>query len=383
MLPQASLVLIDSDSRARNDAMAILKPLQGHVNVLAAVPDLQEGMKVIQSGKPQIVILGVKEIEQGVKDTAFLLARFPQTSLFVTASDKNPDWILRLVRAGAGEYLTRPVVAQELVEAIQKVARLHAQRSGQNCEKGSAIAVYNPSAGMGTTTIAVNLAATLAKQGKQVAVVDLNLFSGDVGAFLDLTPRYTLSSITAKKGQIDASLLKSIVVQHDSGIHVLSAPRDLLEADRIAPELLQEVLAVLRTIFDYTIIDSGGPLFGCNLATFDCSDRVLFTTLLNLPALNNAKRYFMAMDREGLGTDRVKLVVSRHNPKDDIKVGDAEKILNTKIYQTVPNAYADASSSINKGVPLVSCYPRSPVTKAVEDLARQLIQEEKTTGKLA
>lgn len=379
MMPQMSLVLIDSDSRARNDAMTMLKSFGGHAEMLAAA-DLQEGIKNIQTSNPQIVILGVKEIEQGVKETAFLVGKFPQTTLFVTAAEKNPDWILRLVRAGAGEYLTRPVDTQELSEAIQKVARLHTQRNGLISKRGAVIAVYNPSAGMGTTTIAVNLAATLVKQGKQVALIDLNLFSGDVTAFLDLTPRYTLSSLVAKKGQIDASLLKSVIIQHGSGVQVLNGPRDLVEADRISPELLQEVIAVLQSVFDFTIIDSGGPLFGCNLATFHCSDRVLFTTLLNLPALNNAKRYFAAMDREGLGTDRVKLVVSRHNPKDDIKIADAEKILNTRNYLTVPNAYADASSSINKGMPLVTCYPRSPVTKAVEDLTKQLMQEHKTTG---
>ena len=378
-MPQMSLVLIDSDARARNDAMTMLKSFGGHAEMLAAA-DLQEGIKNIQTSNPQIVILGVKEIEQGVKETAFLVGKFPQTTLFVTAAEKNPDWILRLVRAGAGEYLTRPVDTQELSEAIQKVARLHTQRNGLISKRGAVIAVYNPSAGMGTTTIAVNLAATLVKQGKQVALIDLNLFSGDVTAFLDLTPRYTLSSLVAKKGQIDASLLKSVIIQHGSGVQVLNGPRDLVEADRISPELLQEVIAVLQSVFDFTIIDSGGPLFGCNLATFHCSDRVLFTTLLNLPALNNAKRYFAAMDREGLGTDRVKLVVSRHNPKDDIKIADAEKILNTRNYLTVPNAYADASSSINKGMPLVTCYPRSPVTKAVEDLTKQLMQEHKTTG---
>ena len=382
-MPLMSLVLIDSDSRARNDTLTMLKSIGTPVGSLVAAADFQEGIKNIQASNPQIVMLEVKEIEQGVKEVAYLTGKFPQATLFVTATDKNPDWILRLVRAGAGEYLTRPVNSQELAEAIQKVARQHIQRRGQSGERGSVIAVYNPSAGMGTTTIAVNLAATLAKQGKQVALIDLNFFSGDVTAFLDLNPRYTLSSLIAKKGQIDASLLKSVIVRHGSGIQVLNGPKDLVEADRIPPELLQEVIAVFQSAFDFTIVDSGGPLFGCNLATFDCSDRVLFTTVLNLPALNNAKRYFSAMDREGLGTDRVKLVVNRHNPKDDIKVSDAEKILNTKAYQAVPNAYADASSSINRGVPLATCYPRSPVTKAVEDLARQLMQEQKAVGKQA
>jgi len=375
MTPQISLAVIDSDDRARNDAMAILRSFGDKVGVLAATADLKEGMKIFQAAPPQIVMLQVNEIEQGVKETSFLVSNFPNTTVFVTAADKNPDWILRLIRAGAGEYLTMPVVAKELAEAMQKVSRLHAQKVGQNSIKGAVITVYNPSAGMGTTTIAVNLAATLALQGKQVALIDLNLLSADVATFLDLAPRYTLANVIAKTGQIDASFLKSVIVPHVSGVHVLNGPRDLRDADSILPKLLQEVISVLQTIFDYTIIDTGGQLSGCNQRIFDCSDQILFTTVLNLPALINAKRYLATMNNEGFGPDKVRLVVNRLLAKDDMKIADAEKILNAKTYHTVPNAYAEAKTSINKGEPLVSCYPRSPVTKALEELAGKLILE--------
>ena len=383
MKPLLSLLLIDRDAKARYDTLAILKPLGDHAVKLAEAADFQEGLKIIHSADPQIIILEVKEVEQGVKETAFIVSKFPHISVFVTAADKNPDWILRLIRAGASEYLTKPIVAAELVDAVNKVSRLLNQQSHHTSKKGSAISVYNPSGGMGTTTIAVNLAATLAAKGEKVALLDLNLFSGDIAAFLDLAPRYNLANVTSKIGQLDASFLRSVIVPHVSGVHVLNGPEDLGDADRILPEQLQEVIAILQSIFAYTIIDTGGQLFGCNLATFNCSDHILFTTVLNLPALKNAKRYLAAMDNEGLGTDKVKLVINRHIPKDDIKLTDAEKVLNTKAYQIVPNAYADAKTSINKGKPLISCFPQSPVTKAMGELARQLVLETSATGNTA
>ena len=153
----------------------ILNSLGGQVNILAATADLPLALKSIQGATPQVVILQVREVEQGVREVGHLVSTFPHATVFVTAAEKNPDWIIRLVRAGAGEYLTRPVVGQELAEALQKVARMHVLKTVQNAETGSVITVYNPSAGMGTTTVAVNLAATLASKGKQVALVDLNL----------------------------------------------------------------------------------------------------------------------------------------------------------------------------------------------------------------
>lgn len=376
-----SALLIDSDQRAQDRIEDALKTFGDEVRLFPAAKDLQQGMHLIQTGSPHIVILNVQEVEQGVKETAFIISRFPRTAIFVTAADKNPDWILRLIRAGANEYLTKPVAASELVDAVKKVSRLHAQTGASNSKRGAAISVYNPCGGMGTTTIAVNLAASLALQGKKTALIDLNLCSGDVAAFLDLTPRYTLGSLAAKMGQLDASFLRSVVVAHASGVQVLNCPYDLGEAGKVLPELLQEVIALFRNMYEYTIIDTGGALYGCNMAAFDCSDLILFNTVLNLPALRNAKRYLAAMGSTGLGADPVKLVVNRHNPKNDIKIADMEKILNMKTYQTVPNCYAEVKESINNGVPLVSGYPKSQVVKVLEDLAAKLLMETTAVGK--
>lgn len=374
MQPALSFLIIDSDRHSRNVIEDHLKSF-GTVRVLGSVADFQDGLKIIQNTPPAVVILDVRDLEKGIQQVTCLLARNPGSFVFITASDTHPEWILRLIRAGAGEYLAKPVVAAELTDAVNKIVRLHSQRTGQVAKKGAAIAVYNPSGGMGTTTIAVNLAATLAARGEKTALLDLNLFSGDVAAFLNLAPRYTLSNVTAKTGQLDASFLRSVMIPHSSGVYVLNGPLELGDADRIVPEQLQEVIALLQSLFSYTVIDTGGQFYGCNHTTFNCSDRILYTTVLNLPALKNAKRYFAAMTNEGLGANKVKLVVNRHVPKDEIKITDAEKILATKAYQTVPNAYTDAKTSINKGVPLVSCYPKSPVTKAMYELAGQLVQE--------
>jgi len=377
MASKLSIVLLESDNSTRNDITAVLNSFADTIGKLNEAPNFQEGVKFFQPGEPQIVFLEVTEIEQGVRETSFLVSRFPRTTVIVTATEKNPDWILRLIRAGASEYLTKPIIAEDLTVVLHKVTRLQAQHNEPVGKKGTVLSVYNPSGGVGTTTIAVNLAASLAALRENVVLVDLNLCCGDVTTFLDLTPRYTLSSVSAKRGFVDASFLRSVLVPHSSGVHVLCAPVDLGEADRIQPEQIREVIDVLRGMFTYTIIDTGGQLFGCNLATFESSDRILFVTLLTLPALKNAKRYLAAMNNEGLGADKVKLIINRQIPKDDITVADAEKVLNTKALLTVPNTDMDIKTSINKGQPLVTCSPRSPVTKALEDLARRITLDAK------
>ncbi|GLI38922.1 response regulator [Geobacter hydrogenophilus] len=367
-----SLIIIDSDRYSRNAIEDHLKLFGNKISLLGSVGDLQDGLRLVHDRNPAIVILEVKELEKGVDTIRSILSRYPRTSIFVTAVEKNPDWILKLLRAGAVEYLVKPVEKIELLEALQKAGRLWESRQPDDAPSGKIITVYNPIGGMGTTTVAVNVAAALAAKNEKVALVDLNLFSGDVATFLDVTPRYTLSSVTSNISRLDASFLMSVMTRHSSGVYVLTEPMEVEDTAGITPDQVNRVLAFLKGVFSYIVIDTGGPLFGCNMATFKNSDHILFTTVLSLPALKNAKRYLTAMDKQGLTRDKITVVVNRYLPKADIKVEDASKVLDWKVFITVPNEYAEVVSSINRGVPIVKLSPRSGVSSAIVKLADML-----------
>ena len=225
---------------------------------------------------------------------------------------------------------------------------------------------------MGTTTIAVNLAAAFAARKEKVALIDLNLFCGNVTSFLDLTPRYNLASITSNMERLDANFLMSVMENHSSGLHVLSGPVDLNDSAAITPEQLQEVIRVMRNVFTYTIIDTGGPIHW--------QQRADLCLLRPHPFHNGSgsagpgKRQTLSAGTASTGRFPRPGQADHQpaHPKGEIKLADAEKILKTKAYMTVPNSYADIRASINKGQPTTACYPRSPVTKALNDLAQLL-----------
>ena len=369
-MPNLSLAIIDSDSHARQEVAGILGTFGNNLEILASA-NFEDGMRRIEESQPQIVILDVREIARGAKETSAIISRSPQSAVFVTCDQKNPDWILRLIRAGAGEYLTKPVNAVELVDAVKKVTRLHQRGVVQ---KGRAIAVYNPAGGVGTTTIAANLAATLQSRGEKVALVDLNLLTADVATCLDLSPRYTLADVMSRSADLDGSLLKSLMVAHSSGLHVLPGPARLVDPNVLQPELVHKLLAVLKGLFSYTVVDTGGQLSPSNRALFLDCDQVLYATVLSLPGLKNAKLYLATLDALALGPDRVKLVVNRFQPKGDISLASAEKVLNTKVFATLPNVYAEATGSTARGEPLVRSFPRSPIVRATGEMTDRLLQ---------
>jgi pilus assembly protein CpaE len=375
MTQQLTILIIDDDREARQAIENLLAPVADRVKLCASVADFAEGERLIQSLRPYVVFLGVRELETGLAQVRDLLTRFQRMSVFVTTHEKNPDWILRFMRAGADEYLLKPIDKIELFEALQKAGSLLlANHHGEPAVDGRIITVFNPVGGMGTTSIAVNLAACMIRETSKVALVDLNFFSGDVAVFLDINPRYTLSSVTSNLNRLDASFLMSVMSQHSSGVYILSEPLDVDDTLGITAEQIHRILAFLKSVFTFVIIDTGGHLCGINEMVFKHSDLILFNTVLNLPALQNARRYLTAMAKRGFSHDRIKLVVNRYTPKADIKVQDAEKILGRTVFATIPNEYNNMVESLNKGEPVLKLYPRSEVSKAIRALADQLMK---------
>lgn len=371
MSPTLSIVIIDPDREARSLVDNYTRPFADKIKIMGSVGDFQEGLRIIQATNPLVVILAINDLEQGIQDIKSIGNFSPRTSVFVATAEKNPDWILKLMRSGAQEYLLKPFETNELLEALQKAGRLHIERAAhlEPAIEGKVISVYNPIGGMGTTTIAVNLAAALAHKSDKVALVDLNFFSGDSTTFLDLNPKYTLSSLTSNVSRLDASFLMSVMSRHSSGIYLLSEPLDVDETVDITPEQIRRVMAYLKHIFSYIVIDTGGLLHGTNQLTFEGSDYVIYNTILTLPALKNATRYLHAMEKHGIERTKIKLVVNRYLSRSDIKVEEAEKVLRQKVFMTIPNEYADVVDSINKGEPLVNLYPRSAVSKVIINMA--------------
>ncbi|MGB9079892.1 MAG: response regulator [Desulfuromonadaceae bacterium] len=376
MPPHISLVTIDSDTTARDSIEAILKPFSETISIAGAVDNFSDGVKLIEKTSPNVVILEVHDIQRGIQEVQLITSKFPRTSVIVSSAEKNSDWILSLMRAGAVEYMLRPITQEELKQALQKVGRFIFAKPVEEVLSGKIISAYYPTGGMGTTTVAVNLAASLALEGTKVALVDLNLFSGDISTFLDVNPTYTLSSVTSNIDRLDANFLMSVMTRHSSGPFVLTEPVEVDDAISITPEQVQRILKFLRGVFNYVVVDCGGQLAGCNMAVFESSDLILFTTALSLPALKNTKRYLTALERKGFHRDRVKLVVNRFLQKADIQIKDAEKVLGVTVFQIIPNDYLEVVTSINKGIPVVTLSPRSAVSKAIMNLA-ELVKQSK------
>ncbi len=367
MLDEISIVIIDSDKDVHYSLKNILRELPG-AQVRAESDDLRVGVNLVRQFRPHIVFLEISSpAEDHLATAAKIVEVYPQASIFAVSSETKPDVILKAMRSGIQEFLKRPLDQDEVVAAIRKVMR---KVQTQGTVAGEIITIFSNKGGLGTTMLAVNLAVMLAKAcGKSAAVVDLDLQFGDAAMFLNVQPTYTIADVARSYEKLDQTLLRGHMVQHSSGAYVMAEPQQAEEAEAITAEQIGQVLRLLRSMFEYVIVDTSHTFDERCVETLDLSDAIFLVSALELPAIRNSKRCIEIFQRLGYGRDKVKLLLNRFVPNKSVVVEKFEKSFEYPVFWRIPNDYASVSNSINSGVPLIESAPQSPVTVNLRELA--------------
>lgn len=373
-----SVVIIDSDTESLNSMVRYIKNMVGSATVEGAAASFEGGFELIHKKRPAVVIMEIgNDIDLSIERISQILNRFPQVSIFTTSEDKSSETILRVMRAGATEYLLRPVVDTDLANALQKVGRLWFTKVAPELDAGRIYTVFSPKGGVGVTTIAINLAVDIYEATKKPTIlVDMDLNAGDVTTFLNMKPTYTISDVTANISRLDKSFLQGVIAKHELGIFVLAEPQRVEEGVSISSAEVDKVLSLLRKMFTYVIIDAE-TVSDRTTTAFRMSDIVLLIFYMSLPGIRNMKRYLSYFERMGLGKDRVKIIANRYLKKGEITIEDTEKALNYPLYSVIPNDYATAMSCMNKGIPLKVGAPKSQISTAIKELAEAILKGKK------
>ena len=160
------------------------------------------------------------------------------------------------MRAGAKEFLPKPVRIEDLIGALERIRERRFGRGETKSRGSTVIAIAGATGGVGTTSLAVNLGCVLAKDPKNsVALVDLDLSLGDADVFLDTIPDYTLVDVAQNVTRLDFTLLKRSLTKHSSGLFLLPRPVQLEDCKLITTEDLQRVIGLLKATFTHLVID--------------------------------------------------------------------------------------------------------------------------------
>ena len=303
------------------------------------------------------------------------------TSVIATAPAADADLIVRAMRAGVHEFLIYPPKAEELAGSVERLMR----RSRSKTERGELIAVYSGKGGLGSTSIAVNVAQAFGahRSDARVALVDLVVTGGDVRVFLNLKPAYDLSHLIAKGSQIDAELLNSLLTPCPGGVWALPTGDSPEDAELFDSAAVGAILNLLRTHFSVTVVDCDHHLSEATLTALDAADRIVLVTQLSVPALRSTQRSLAVCRRLGYDDSKLCVVVNRYQSGDVLPVKDAEDLLQTPIYWKLPNDYRLSAASLTNGVPVAIEEPGSKLARSYSDLAKKLAGPSNSSGSFA
>ncbi|WP_455371146.1 AAA family ATPase [Petrachloros mirabilis] len=298
-----------------------------------------------------------------------LLEKNPDIEVFLTASRTDSQVMLEAFRLGIKEFLPQPINRREFDAALSRSKERLKSKASRNVSKGGKVVAFlGAKGGVGTSTLAVNLAMSTKhiEKEKQVALVDLNLNDSDLPLFLDLQPGKGLRELSQDVSRLDSTFVQSVVSKHESDLHLLQSGFTGTEA--LAGESIQggaalHTLDVMRSMYDHVFVDCGHTLSPETREALDFSSMVLLVTTLSLPAIRRANQFLKVMNDAGFDREKVTVVVNRYQSSDAELLQHAEGLFGQKIGWLVPNDYPMASSSLNQGIPLTVHAPHAALTQ--------------------
>jgi pilus assembly protein CpaE len=307
--------------------------------------------------------------------------------VFLTSESCVPNILINAMRAGAREFFQQPINDQEVRRALAKFkGRTEKGKPGPISEQnGKIIVVLGAKGGVGTTTVAVNLAANLVGlEGASSAVLmDLSPLLGEVPLFLNAKPVFDWMEIGKNVSRLDGTYLMSVLLKHSSGIHVLSSPATPLDGHVPQPGAVAVVLALLRKLFDFIVIDGGRCCFDdTSKVILKAADKVLLVANPTLPCIVNLGRLIDSFQTLGYSTDEgIEIVFNRSTQEAGISPAQAEEALSKKVSWLFPNDYRTAIAAINNGEPLTVVARGSELNTKIAQMAAAFAGKAAQKGK--
>jgi len=333
-------------------------------------------MDVIQQTQPDIALVNVDSSpEKAVQLIGEVTRKAPHCAVLVVSDSQEGSLILQVIRNGAREFLNLPLQLEDFIAALDRIRGTMGGSDGEGGGRaGQIITVAGVGGGVGSSALAVNMAAALAQEpSASPVIIDLDLTLGDVDVWLDIIPDYTLRDVSENISRLDYGLLKRSLTRHDCGVFLLPRPVEVETQDLIRTDDLRRILALLKATFSHLIIDvskSFGPL---DVSAMEVSDRVLLVTQLDLTCLRNVVRIMQYLDQFNGLDKKIEIVVNRMGLEDsDISLNKALETIGREVFWQLPNDYATMVGSRNAGIPLCQFAPKSRLTRSINDLVRRL-----------
>lgn len=295
----------------------------------------------------------------------------PTVGVIGLSERKDPQSIIRAMRAGCGQFVCCPIDLEDLRSALE---RIWASRAA-GVQFSKRICVVGSSGGAGTTSIVCNLAMELAHLSqRRCGLVDLNLEFGDVACAFDARPKFSVADLCREAAELDRTLVAKAVDELPCNVSILARPENVNDATYVTPEALDHVLRIMAEMYPYVVIDLPRAFNSVNAVAIRGADHVLIVTQLGVPFIRNATRIYECLLHMGADESIIEVVINRCRASfERISPEEVASHFGRPVFAMIPNDYRRVQSALDLGHPIVADAPTSPARVAIQEMARQLL----------
>lgn len=323
----------------------------------------------LRQHSPDVVLIDVaSDFKTACDLVRFVAAYKPAVHAVGLHRASDSTVLVQVLRAGASEFLFSPFDPAAQKDAVARLRRLRQPETEGVQAQGKMLVVTSSKPGSGGSTLATHLAHAIRRtSGQRVLLIDLDTEGGTVGFFLKLQSATSIVTALQNAERLDANLWSSLV-SGSTGVDVLPAP-EAPSSEPVDPNRLHEVLEYARILYDYIIVDTPSIFHRSSLLAISEADQTLLISTGDLASLHLTRKAVQLLTQLGLPRDRYQVVVNRVSRRDGIGESDIEKILNCRVYASVPNDYFPLHRVISLGQPLA---PDCDLGKSIAALAAKI-----------
>lgn len=343
----------------------------------------KEGLEKVSATKPDVIIVDLRLPDISGHDILERLRRDTEFSnipvIVITAKNELGDK-LKAFELGADDYLIKPFQPEELVARMRILARRgRAMKIVSEMEKSdetltTIVAVHSLRGGVGTTSVAVNLALALNQiWAKPTLLIDAVLSAGQVAMMLNAKPRFTWEDfVDIEIKNIDEDLIDSFASKHSSGLSFIASPKSPIALDTFSDEFWQIVLAKLAKQYEFIVIDTAHDFADITIQMLNSASNIVLALAPEMSSLRAAMSAMDIYDKLGFLPERIKLLLNSNSSIAGIRQAQIEKVLDHPVDFVIPYEPDEVIRAVNFGEPFLLKNSALPISVKIEDMAYSL-----------
>ena len=372
----ATILVIDDDATVRRDIKRALSR-DGHSLIEATGPE--DGLRCARQHRPDMILLDVVMPGTDGIGVLRLLSEDPSTAripVIIVSALGEATQVAACLDEGAADHVAKPFSHQDLrtrVEACLQSSQAPVRVDTKTA--GKIVSFVGAKGGVGTTTLALNVATSWALEQQSVILAELRPRFGGVSILLNASPEDDLGLLLGNSSALTDFYVEQVLAQHSSGLRLLFSPQTAQASTELDEQRMVSILSAVSRTADITVLDVPTELTDANIAALRHSDVIALVLERDMTSLRAAAWLREQLNAWPVQRPIVGVVVNRSGLSAPPQLDEIRRVLRCELLSVIPLAGDALQSAAKAGQTLVEMLPQDAVAAAYRETSQRLSHE--------